>query len=447
VTSVANILAGDKIRLDIDSVGHGVETVTVKSVGTPANWLALASDTSRGATTLRLRRGTGVFNGASAGNLNASAVGHKLIVGMPGNLETVTITAMTDDSVTVMPALSRDHLAQEPAVDPGTGLELAAPLRFSHAGNLPFSARGTGISFTPATAFAHSNNEPVLPLGTGITLDRPLARAHAIHAVVQDAAVRDAGYQGANAPNQWFGGPALSSSAGAMVLRDAGGRVVDSLNYGLLVDPWLAEGYQTVSGTGQGGCRVTAPGIGRAQGRGPFPVVNNTSAGRLPDGNDSDSNCTDFRVQPATTLSAAVAAGATNIKVANVADFVAGQTVMLDMDANQESAVIATVGTAGGTTVATATAAGDTVIPVASPAGFSVGQAIIIERESATVAAVGGGPGGARITVTRPLTAAHAAGASVSGTGITLAGALAHAHASGAQLLTNLPTPGAPNRY
>ncbi len=29
VTSVANISAGDKIRLDIDSVGHGIETVTV----------------------------------------------------------------------------------------------------------------------------------------------------------------------------------------------------------------------------------------------------------------------------------------------------------------------------------------------------------------------------------------------------------------------------------
>src|ERR1035438_6322838 len=28
VTSVANISAGDRIRLDIDSVGHGVETVT-----------------------------------------------------------------------------------------------------------------------------------------------------------------------------------------------------------------------------------------------------------------------------------------------------------------------------------------------------------------------------------------------------------------------------------
>jgi hypothetical protein len=47
-----------------------------------------------------------------------------------------------------------------------------------------------------------------------------------------------------------------------MVLRDAAGLVVDSLNYGLLVDPWAAEGYQAVSGAGQSGCRVTAPGTG-----------------------------------------------------------------------------------------------------------------------------------------------------------------------------------------
>ena len=37
VTSVANISVGDKIRLDIDSVGHGIETVTVTRVGTQAN--------------------------------------------------------------------------------------------------------------------------------------------------------------------------------------------------------------------------------------------------------------------------------------------------------------------------------------------------------------------------------------------------------------------------
>ena len=36
VTSVADISVGDKIRLDIDSVGHGIETVTVAQVGTQA---------------------------------------------------------------------------------------------------------------------------------------------------------------------------------------------------------------------------------------------------------------------------------------------------------------------------------------------------------------------------------------------------------------------------
>src|SRR6185503_14014814 len=126
-------------------------------------------------------------------------------------------------SVDVTPALVKGHLSRENVVAHGTGLDLAAPLKFHHAANIPFSARGTGISFSPATAFAHSSNEPVLPLGTGITLDRPLARAHAIDAVVREAAVTTAGYQGAPAPNQWFGGPVLSPAAGTMVLRDAAG--------------------------------------------------------------------------------------------------------------------------------------------------------------------------------------------------------------------------------
>ena len=49
------------------------------------------------------------------------------------------------------------------------------------------------------------------------------------------------GYQGALTPNQWFGGPVLSPSAGSMVLRDANGLVVDSFNYGRVVDPWAAQ--------------------------------------------------------------------------------------------------------------------------------------------------------------------------------------------------------------
>jgi hypothetical protein len=448
VTSVANITVGDKIRLDIDSKGHGIETVTVRSVGTPANWLSLAADAKAGSTELRVRRGSGVFNGPSAGNLSASAVGHQLIVGMPDKLETVTITAMTAEGVTVTPALARDHQASELVVDPGTGLELAAPLKFAHAGNLPFSARGTGITFTPVTAVAHSNNEPVQPLGTGITLNRPLAKAHAIHAVVQDAAAKGVGYQGPSA-DLLFGGPVLSTSAGTMLLRDAGGRVADSLNYGLLVDPWASEGFQTVSGTGQVGCRVAAPGIGR--GRGPFSVLNDVSAGRLPDGGDSDSNCNDFHVQPATTLAAASVNGATNIKVANAADFAVGQTVMLDTGANMENATIAEVGAAGATTVMAAVAAGDSDVDVASADAFVVGQTITIDsganRETLVVAAARTSNGVSRITATRPLARAHASGVQISGSGITLGAGLTKTHASGTHVLTRAPTPGAPNQY
>jgi alpha-L-arabinofuranosidase B-like protein/lamin tail-like protein/alpha-galactosidase-like protein len=453
VTSVANISAGDEIRLDIDSVGHGIETVTVTRVGTQSSRTALTANASAGATGIKVR------------SVNGFVVGDKLTVGTPANHETVTITGVGAASpagagVDFTPALARAHANREWVVAQGTGLDLAAPLRFNHAANLPFSVRGTGISFQPETAFAHSSNEPVQPLGAGITLDSPLVKDHAIDAVVRDAVVTTAGYQGTPLPNQWFGGPALSPSAGNMVLRDAAGLVVDSLNYGGLVDPWASEGYQATSGAGQSGCRVPTPGLGGGFG-GPAASSASTphrSAGRFPDGLDTDSNCTDFLLQPASTLSAASAAGATNIKVASVADFAAGQTIMIDPGANFETAVIATVGTAGATTTGAATGVGATVIPVASGTGFSAGQTITIDsgakQETAVVAATtGGGRGGGRggagptITVAAPLTLAHAAGAKVSGSGITLTAALTQAHASGAQFAASIPTPGAPNQY
>jgi hypothetical protein len=392
VSSVENISVGDRIRLDIDSTGHGVETVTVTAVGT-----ASARSTFGGPLT-------------------------------------------ADD-------------------DPGTGLDLAEPLRFDHAANLPFSVRGTGIRFAPATAYEHSSNEPVLPLGTGVTLDRPLAADHGIDAVVRDAAVATAGYQDTRAPDQWFGGPALSAGGGSMVLRDSGGRVVDSLNYGGLVDPWAAEGYQARSGAGASGCSAPAPGGGPARGFAGFGAAAaspNRSAGRFPDGRDSDSNCDDFALQSVTSLAAPAAAGATNVKVASVADFGIGQTILIDTGASRESAVVAAVGTPGATTTAAAVAAGATVIPVASLAGFGEGQTVAVgsgaDREPATIVAVTGrrrfgAQGPTSITVAEPLAREHGAGAELAGTGITLRAPLALAHASGSQVADHAPTPGAPNRY
>jgi hypothetical protein len=454
VTSASDISAGDSIRLDIDSVGHGIETVTVTRVGTKASQTNLAADASAGATHIKVRLAEGF------------AVGDKITVGTPASKQVVTVTTVgvggpDGAAIDFTPALVQAHIRDEWVVSPGTGIDLAAPLKFNHAANLPFSDRGTGISFKPATAFAHSSNEPVQALGTGITLDSPLSHDHEIDTAVHDDAVTTAGYQGVPTPNQWFGGPELATNAplfgrtisvkeGSIVLRDAAGLVVDSLNYGGLVDPWAAEGYQATSGIEKSGCFAPAPGAGG--GFDPFASARavTASSGRFPDGADSDSNCADLVTQATATLSAASTAGATNIKVGSVGGFDTGQKVQIDTGANLETAVIATVGTAGATTVRIAADAGATAIPVANVTGFSEGQTITIDSgansETAVIASIlPWGP--ASISVNAPLTHAHAAGAQVSGTGITLTTALTRAHASGAPIADNVPTPGAPNQY
>ena len=455
VTSLSDISVGDKIRLDIDSVGHGIETVTVAHVGTAAGRTNLSAPATAGATQIRVRGAKGF------------EVGDRITVGTPASQEAVTVSAVggpgpAGTAIDFTPALTKSHVIDEWVVSPGTGLDLEAPLRFHHAANLPFSDRGTGVSFEPATAFPHSSNEPVQALGTGIALDRPLANNHEIHAVVLDAAVKTAGYQGAPAPNQWFGGPELITRSpqfgheltieeGGMVLRDASGSVADSLNYGGLVDPWAAEGDQAVSGARLSGCYAPAPGSEFD----PWstvvtPIATNTSAGRFPDGADTDSNCNDFLTQAVATLSAASPVGATNIKVTNTEGFRAGEKILVDSGAELETAIISTVGTAGGTTLSTSVGAGATVLPTANATGFRRGQTISIgdgaNSETAVVFAVRA-RGGASITLTAPLARPHAIGEQISGSGISFTSPLTRTHAIGAQVSDNVPTPGAPNQY
>ena len=460
VTSVADISVGDKIRLDIDSTGHGIETVTVTNVGKRAPVTNLSADASAGATRIKVR------------NVTDFAVGEKLTIGTPANQETVIISNVggagpTGAEMDFTPALARAHIGDERVVSPGTGLDLAAPLHFNHAANMPFSNRGTGISFEPATTFAHSSNEPVQALGSGIVLDRALDHGHAINAVLRDANVTTAGYQGSPAPDQWFGGPELTTYSplfgrtipvreGSMVLRDASGMVVDSLNYGGLVDPWAAEGYQAVSGAGHGGCFVPAPGPTAGFGLPSAVEATNISAGRFPDGVDTDSNCTDFLLQAVATLPIPSAVGATNLKVSGVAGFDAGQSIRIGSGKELETAVIASVGTAGATTVRSDTSAGATVIPVADAPGFSEGQTITIgsgtNLETAVIASIRrsgrrSGPT-ASISVIAPLSKAYAAGTQVAGTGMTLTAPLRLAHVGGTQVAGSAPpTPGAPNQY
>ncbi len=452
VTAVADISVGDKIRLDIDSPGHGMEVVTVTHVGTKASQTNLTDDVSAGATRIRVRRADGF------------AAGDHITVGTPASKEIVTVSAVERDTrggaeITFAPALGSRHGRDEWVVSPGTGLALAAPLRFTHAANLPFSDRGTGISFTPATQFVHVSDEPMEALGSGVTLDGPLTKDHAVNSVVRDEKVTTAGYQGNPRPDQWFGGPELTTryllfgrmvplNEGSFVLRDASGVVADSLNYGGLSDPWAAKGYQAESGERSEGCFVPSPEPGGGFGGFGGLAAIKRSAGRFPDGADTDSNCADFVVAPATVLPFGATAGSTTIKVASVAGFHAGDAVQIAAGIDRERGVIASVGTAGATTASKEVAAGATTISVQTPFGFEVGQTITVgneaDAETATVASIRRF-GGFALVVAAPLKQAHAAGTQVSGTGVTLVSALTRAHAAGTQMGVNLPTPGSAN--
>ena len=75
VTSLSDISIGDKIRLDIDSVGHGIETVTVANVGTAASQTNLSAPASAGANRISVRRAEGF------------AAGDRIAVGTPASQE------------------------------------------------------------------------------------------------------------------------------------------------------------------------------------------------------------------------------------------------------------------------------------------------------------------------------------------------------------------------
>ena len=384
VSSVANISVGDKIRLDIASEGHGIETVTVTKVGT-----------------------------ASARNT------------LNGPLK--------------------------PGEDPGTGLDIAEPLKFAHASNMPYSVNGTGISFEPATKFVHYSNEPVLALCFAVELESPLSAAHPIDEAV---AAGTGGYRGAVAPDQLFGGPALSESAGNITLRDARGNVADALNYGLVTDPWLSEGYQADSGLEEPGNFAAVPYPGRRFGAAPGAVAS-LSAGRFPDGADLDDNKNDFRVQQAFNLALAARAGDDNVKLATVQGVREGASLVIGRGADAEVVNVVKVGSAGGTRLLSAAGPGAKTLIVASAQGFTPGQELLVGGESAVVDQVivprrwwgPVGPQDNKLLLKAPLRQSHKASEEVSGTGVTLSAPLKAAFEPGASVATGQPTPGAANAF
>jgi hypothetical protein len=272
----------------------------------------------------------------------------------------------------------------------GSGVTLKRRSRCHAHREASMSGPGTGISFTPATRVAHRSGDAVQALGSGVSLDRPLARAHACGAPVRYQArlVRATRVRRRKLVRQRAVHHRRRHRVDRsirLVVMDAivhGSRRVIPARMAISPRPDLAtlEGVQH-----QGGCMAIVPGAGSGPNTANIaaaaaaPGAPNRSIGRFPDGHDTDSLCTDFVAQPVTTLPEGAAAGATNIKVAGVAEFAAGQTVMIGSGPDSETAVIASVGTAGSTRAGAATQVGDTFIPVAATAGFVVGQSIAID--------------------------------------------------------------------
>ena len=303
VASAAGFAVGQKLGFDL---GGNCESATVTAVGKSATQTTLSAAAAAGATTIRV---------AAVANIS---VGDTLTVGTDGRKELVTVTRVGT------PAAGGDAAPGAGGRGGGMGgrggrggmgagaaadVDLAAPLKFDHASGIDVSDVGTGISFSPATRFPHTSGDAVQALGSGITLDKPLDRGHDYGAPVVNSQATTVGYQGPPAPSQWFGNP-LSASAGSLALMDASGAVVvDAMVYGsqqssssangTITSPELAtlEGDQS-----KGGCIVVVPTAGRGgPGRGaPATGATSRSVGRISDGADTDSNCTDFRLQAST---------------------------------------------------------------------------------------------------------------------------------------------------
>ena len=442
VTSAAGFTVGQKIGIDI---GGNYEIATVTKVGKAATQTNLATAARAGDKTIKV-----------LDNSNMT-VGDVLTISTGARKEIAKVKRIVN--VVTAPVRGSSGEAGE--------VELDAPLKFNHMSGVDVSDRGTGISFSPATRFTHKSGDAVQALGSGITLEGELARNHKTGAAVVNAQIRSAGYQGEQEPNQWYGLP-LSNTAGSIALMDASGTVlVDGMVYGsqqsnssangTITSPEIAilEGEQN-----GGGCIVVVPALPRGFQQSASADQSNKSYGRFPDGSDKDNNCSDFLLQNSTTLSAAAAAGANNLKVASVANFSNGQKIIIGSGSNSETAIIATVGTAGATIVSIAINAGTTVIPVGSVTGFAPGQTITIgngsDIETAVIASVtaarrrfgnSGNNQSDSISVTVPLKYAHAAGVQVSGSGITLTMPLSKPHDNGTQVSGSVPTPGAPNEY
>ena len=246
VSSVESISVGDTLRLDIDSQGHGIEKVVVKSIGTASQKKP--------------------FHGP----MSLEEAGTGLELEQP---------------------LRYAHSANMPLAMRGTGISFEPATKHVHVSNdivLPLTCT---VELEEALTNDHSTDEPVICAGAESGFAGKPDQWYGGPAFYKRGSARDIQEHILRPGGK---GPV---TGGSIILQSAKGTVADALNYGFVVEPWASEGNHAHSGTTleMRGNRVilfplceTPKGVELN-----YPGI---SYSRFPDGADSDDNMADFRV-------------------------------------------------------------------------------------------------------------------------------------------------------
>jgi hypothetical protein len=395
VSSVKDISVGDKIRLDIDSEGHGIEWVTVTKVGT-----ASVRNTFGGPITDEEEQGTGLD---------------------------------------LAEPLKFNHTYNMPFSVWGTGISFEPATAFEHKSNEPVLPLSFAITLDQPLAKSHQ-------------VDDVVSDAKVTSAGYQGTRTADQLF-GGPALSNYAGNMVLRDADGNVVDGLNYGEVVDpwaSEGYHAISGSGELGCYTESPALSGGTSRRNSSPIAlpnRSTGRYPdgndndsncndFKMQKTTTlalASEVGSNNIKVNNIADFRIGQklvvgidesetaiitivgtagGTEVSTSTKAGETIIPVESIEGFSAGQTITIGSGANLETAVVAS----------------------------STDKRRFWWRPQ------GEGPT-TFVTVAEALANSHNVGEEVSGSGITLATPLTKIHEMGAQLSSNIPTPGAPNQF
>ncbi len=388
VTSVANISPGDKIRLDIASEGHGIEWVTVKSVGTQSQVSSI-----RGPMPLE-QAGTGL------------------------DLEE---------------PIKYYHSANIPFANNGTGISFEPATKFAHSSNEPVLALVFEIELKEALAADHAIDAPVMKAGAKEAGFQGQANQYYGGPSFANAGaitLRTANGNVADALNYGLIVDAWSSEGyhadsghglGGSRVRVYSPNTRNMMPGQQLVMPNLSSGRYPDGADADDNINdfklqvnvslaaASAPGATNVK----VASVNGLKPGsKLYIGNEV-ATVKEVGTTGATVLAERALSGAKALQVQAVQNFRAGQVIKVG---NEEVTI-------------------ESVVQGRRPQGMAFTPGAPMQVPPST------------INLVSPIRGSFGAGTQVAGTGVTLTAPLKAAHPVGTPMTDNVPTPGAPNAY